>query len=52
LLRASRLADDVPEIAELDLNRVIARPDGIVAVDAWIRIAPRQAADPLLRKLG
>src|SRR5204863_8753871 len=33
LLRVSRLADDVPEIAELDLNPVIARPDGVQAVD-------------------
>ena len=28
LLRVSRLTDDLPEIAELDLNPVIARPDG------------------------
>ena len=40
LLRVSRLADDVPEIAELDLNPVIAGPDGAQAVDARIRIAP------------
>jgi acyl-CoA synthetase (NDP forming) len=34
LLRVSRLADDLPEITELDLNPVIARPDGVFVVDA------------------
>jgi acyl-CoA synthetase (NDP forming) len=51
LLRVSRLADDLPEIAELDLNPVIARPDGVTAVDARIRLTPAQPADPFLRKL-
>ena len=32
--RLSRLGDDLPEVAELDLNPVIAGPDGCVAVDA------------------
>ena len=31
LLRVSRLADDVPEIAELDLNPVMALPPGTAA---------------------
>ena len=39
LLRVSRLVDDQPEVAELDLNPVIAGPDGCVAVDARIRVA-------------
>jgi acyl-CoA synthetase (NDP forming)/RimJ/RimL family protein N-acetyltransferase len=51
LLRVSRLADDVPEIAELDLNPVIAGPDGAQAVDARIRIAPAHPRDPFLRRL-
>ncbi|MGE5286136.1 MAG: GNAT family N-acetyltransferase [Micromonosporaceae bacterium] len=51
LLRVSRLADDLPEIAELDLNPVIARPDGIFAVDARIRLAPVEPRDPFLRRL-
>ena len=44
--RLSRLAEDVPEVAELDLNPVIAQPDGCVAVDARIRVRP---LEPLAR---
>ena len=51
LLRVSRLADDLPEVAELDLNPVIARPDGAFAVDARIRVTSQAAADPFLRRL-
>jgi hypothetical protein len=51
LLRASQLAGDVPEIAELDLNPVIAGPDRAQAVDARIRIAPAHPRDPFLRRL-
>ena len=41
LLRVSRLTEDLPEITELDLNPVIARADGVIAVDARIRVAAR-----------
>ncbi len=51
LLRISRLADDLPQVAELDLNPVIARPDGVIAVDARIRVTSHGAADPFLRQL-
>jgi acyl-CoA synthetase (NDP forming)/RimJ/RimL family protein N-acetyltransferase len=52
LLRISRLADDLPQVAELDLNPVIARPDGAHVVDARIRLLPTQPADPYLRRLS
>jgi acyl-CoA synthetase (NDP forming)/GNAT superfamily N-acetyltransferase len=51
LLRVSRLADDLPQVAELDLNPVIARPDGVIAVDARIRVTSLRLADPFLRQL-
>jgi acetyl coenzyme A synthetase (ADP forming)-like protein len=45
VLRLSRLGEELPEVAELDLNPVIAVADGCVAVDARIRIerVPREA---------
>jgi acyl-CoA synthetase (NDP forming) len=51
LLRVSRLADEIPEVAELDLNPVIARADGASPVDARIRLVPAEPADPFLRRL-
>ena len=51
LLRISRLADDLPQVAELDLNPVIARPDGVTALDARIRVTSHGQADPFLRQL-
>ena len=43
LLRLARLVEDIPEIAELDLNPILARPDGCVAVDARVRISAAHA---------
>jgi acyl-CoA synthetase (NDP forming)/RimJ/RimL family protein N-acetyltransferase len=51
LLRVSRLADDLPEVAELDLNPVIARPQDARVVDVRIRVAPATPRDPFLRRL-
>ena len=51
LLRVSRLADDLPEVAELDLSPVIARPDGVYAVDVRVRVSPAEPRDPFLRQL-
>ena len=38
VLRLSQLGEDLNEIAELDLNPVLARPDGCVAVDVRVRV--------------
>jgi acetyl coenzyme A synthetase (ADP forming)-like protein len=46
LLRLALLAHDLPEVAELDLNPVLALPHGCVAVDARVRVA----APPELRR--
>jgi len=41
LLRLSRLAQELPEVVELDLNPVLALPDGCFAVDARVRVEDR-----------
>jgi acyl-CoA synthetase (NDP forming)/GNAT superfamily N-acetyltransferase len=51
LMRVSRLANDLPEITDLDLNPVIARPDGVVAASARIKVTPQSPQDPFLRRL-
>jgi acetate---CoA ligase (ADP-forming) len=38
VLRLARLAEDLDEVAELDLNPVLALPDGCLAVDARVRL--------------
>jgi acetate---CoA ligase (ADP-forming) len=38
VLRLARLAEDMPEVAELDLNPVLGLPSGCVAVDARVRV--------------
>ncbi|HSE82908.1 MAG TPA: GNAT family N-acetyltransferase [Gaiellaceae bacterium] len=45
--RLSRLGEDLPEVAELDLNPVLGLESGYVVVDARIRVrAPAAAASP------
>ncbi|WP_406209291.1 GNAT family N-acetyltransferase [Kitasatospora sp. NBC_01560] len=51
LARISRLAADLPQLVEADLNPLIARPDGVICVDARIRLEPRPSFDPYLRRL-
>ena len=38
--RLARLGEDLPQVAELDLNPVLALPDRCVALDARVRVAP------------
>jgi acyl-CoA synthetase (NDP forming) len=51
LLRVSRMVEDLPQIAELELSPVVSRPDGVQAVDGRIRIRAAEPADALLRQL-
>ena len=46
LLRVSRLADDLPEVAELDLDL-----GGAAVISARVKVEPYQPQDPYLRKL-
>ena len=52
LIRVARLADDLPEVSELDLNPVVASEDGVHCVDVRVRISPAEPRDPFLRRLG
>ena len=52
VLRVGRLATEIPELAELDMNPVLALVDGATAVDVKIRLAPSHHADPYLRQLS
>ncbi|MEU7746051.1 acetate--CoA ligase family protein [Nonomuraea sp. NPDC049158] len=52
LVRASKLLEELPEVAELDLDSVIVTADGVTTVDVRIRIAPcAPGRSPLLRRL-
>ena len=45
--RLAWLAEDFPEVAELDLNPVIALPTGCVAVDARVRVRAPDRRPPM-----
>lgn len=52
VVRIGRLLEDLPEVAELDLNPVIVTTDAAVTVDVRIRVAPCDPQpSPLLRRL-
>jgi acetyl coenzyme A synthetase (ADP forming)-like protein len=46
LLRVSAMVEAHREIVELDLNPVMATPDGAIAVDARVRVEPAPARRP------
>jgi acetyl coenzyme A synthetase (ADP forming)-like protein len=47
ILRVGALVEDLPQIAELDLNPIVVHPSGAVIVDARVRIAPSEP-EPLI----
>ena len=47
LIRVSRLADELPEVAELALSPVIVTPAGASPVGARIRLAPAEPGRPV-----
>lgn len=50
LVRLGQLAIDLPELAELDINPLLADSAGVVALDARMRLTPvPPGADPLAR---
>ncbi|WP_327426100.1 bifunctional acetate--CoA ligase family protein/GNAT family N-acetyltransferase [Streptomyces sp. NBC_01236] len=51
LLRLSRMAGELPQLAEADFNPVLATPAAVTVLDARVRLLPRRAQDPYLRRL-
>jgi acyl-CoA synthetase (NDP forming) len=51
LVRVGALAQDLPEVEELDLNPVVVNEEGAVVVDARIRLAPSTPVPPDVRRL-
>jgi len=53
LLRLGRLAEELPEVAELDLTPILVGPEKTVVVDAKLRLAEVGAEpDAALRQLS
>jgi len=50
LVQISQLAVDMAEIVELDINPLLADEEGVVALDARVRIAP--ASGPGIERLA
>ncbi|MFF4054898.1 GNAT family N-acetyltransferase [Streptomyces sp. NPDC001668] len=51
LLRLSRMASDLPQLADADFNPVLAAPGGVSVLDARVRLLPNRPQDPYLRRL-
>jgi len=52
IARVSRLADDLPEVLQLELNPVVVAERGAFVLGATVRLAhPEQRADPGIREL-
>lgn len=51
LLGLSRMAADLPQLAEADFNPVLATSAGVSVLDARVRLLPRRPQDPYLRRL-
>ena len=53
LLRVAQLAEDFPEVSELDLNPVVAVRDGVAALDVKLKLQPaKDEPDPYIRSLA
>jgi len=50
LCRVARLAEDLPEIVEMDLNPVLAGPHGCKVLDCKVRVHARAGGEPELRR--
>ena len=49
LVRVGQMAADLPALCELDIHPLLADREGVLALDARMRLAPASGADPLAR---
>lgn len=47
LVKVSQLITDLPEVAELDINPLLADAEGVLALDARIRVEPTDESGPM-----
>ncbi len=45
------MASDLPQLAEADFNPVLAAPDQVTVLDAYVRLLQRPPHDPYPRRL-
>lgn len=46
LIQVAQMTVDLPEIRELDINPLLASPDGVIALDARVVVAPHNGDNP------
>ncbi|SME94798.1 acetyltransferase [Tistlia consotensis] len=46
LVRLSELAAELAEVAEVDINPLLADSKGVIALDARVKVKPKEAVDP------
>ncbi|GAB3899840.1 hypothetical protein GCM10029964_086320 [Kibdelosporangium lantanae] len=51
IVRVARLAEVLPEVAELDVNPLVVADGTGVVVDARVRVTPTDYVDPYLRRM-
>ena len=47
MVKVSQMACDLPQLAELDINPLLADEHGVLALDARVKVRPADAAQPL-----
>ncbi len=52
LMQVSQMVADLPELAELDINPLLADSDGVIVLDARVKVAPADQSDSAFHRLA